>query len=302
MKLSDLKDYILNDVAPEILLVFVCEGDSFIAEQYIQEIANRKELDIKYYDNLQATINSASDFNLFEDVEHNLKVIHTDIFNEKFDDYNDFEDCIVVCNKIDKAVKTKIEYNTVVFPKTVDWQVKAYIKTVCPELDDKIVDAIYKNCNGSAYKITNVLDNIKLFDTEKQNAVADALLNAKNTDLFNMDFLVFVDAILNKDRFSVYKVLCHKDCCDIDPIALTNVLLSKFKNILFVKYNSGRSNSELEISDKYAWVIKNKINNWSERELKKNIDFLSSIDSRLKFGLLDVDKNYMLDYICCRLI
>lgn len=322
MNIQDLKQELLDGTLNEDLIIFVNSENSFLAESYINEICERKNLTKNYVETLAETTESA--LSLVMDFSNDLNIVKVDEFNEIADDYSEFKNCIVICNKVSPEVKEAANEFIVNIPKLTDWQIKDYIKTYCPGIKDELVDWLYEACCKDIYKINNELSLLSLIEPENLEKSIAELRQNNNSDLFiKKSVFSLVDALIKGDKDIALDFLKHADYYsrpyissagtkerDLDPVGLTSLLLQKYKNILLLNFKSGIDETQLGLSKGAIWHLKNEAKNIPLTQIMKAIDFLSKIDSRLKqnpsaLDFLDCQPTAMLEYIilgaiaCC---
>lgn len=314
MKLSELKSNIKSDELSNSLIIFTCAYDTFFAEQYTAAIANMRNYDIKYYKSLQDIMEMRASTFAGLSVTNELSVVRVDTFDEDFEFYDEFYDCIVICEKIDKKIKPKIdEWFIVDVPQVQDWQLTYYVNSYCSGLSAKAVNWLVehtKNCPSSAdrtyqripniFKLTNILDMLRVFDENEREEALIKIINDTRGDLSELPFFDVVNYIVAKDFTNINKFFMAQAYCDVDPIPLTNTLLAKFKELLLITYG-GCTAEELGINPKKVWFIKKEAANWSAKELRLCITFLSDLDYRLKSGRFEINNESATSYIICRL-
>ena len=292
MTLMDLKKSIEAQNIPDDFIVFLCSENSFIADQYIDAICEINNLVKTRINTLQ---DQASALSLVLESTDELKVMKVDTFEEALIDYSDLKNTVVVCNKIDKKVKPLVEDYIIEIAKLADWQIKSYIKLICPVLNDDELDWLYQATNGDIYKMINEVDKIKLFPMPEQRSVLDAIRFSPDSDLYSVSIFDLADAIIRNNKPFVLEFLRHKNI-NFDLMQIVGATLQKVKNIILVTQNSGKTASEIGINDKYMYRLRKDWNGFPESRLKALLEFLSSIDLKLKTGSLDMSKEAQIDY------
>lgn len=301
MTLQKLKELILNDTLSDDLIIFLCEDDHFLATQYTNEIAARKNFKINIIKDIRELQNDSLG-NLFEDSNSNrLNLLITDNFDTFVSNYYDLENTIIICDKIDKKIAKNVEPYIVKIKKATDWAVKDFMNVYCPGLAPTLVDMLYQNTNGNIYRIINELDKLNLFDKDEKNSILGQLLTAKGTDLYYRTIFDAKNAILKTDLAQLSDLMEHKDIIDMDAMALTALLLNEYKRNLLLRFNSKTTPEQLGIDKKQVYFIKNNCK-LTEEQLSKKIEFLSSIDYKLKTGKLDMDKDQLLTYLISHIL
>ena len=293
MTLMDLKKSIEAQNIPDDFIVFLCSENSFIADQYIDAICEINNLVKTRINTLQ---DQASALSLVLESTDELKVMKVDTFEEALIDYSDLKNTVVVCNKIDKKVKPLVEDYIIEIAKLTDWQTKSYIKLICPVLNDDELDWLYQATNGDIYKMINEVDKIKLFPVPEQRSVLDAIRFSPDSDLYSVSIFDLADAIIRNNKPFVLDFLRHKNI-NFDLMQIVGAMLQKVKNIILVTQNSGKTASEIGINDKYMYRLRKDWNGFPESRLKALLEFLSSIDLKLKTGALDMSKEAQIDYL-----
>ena len=298
MTLMDLKKSIEAQNIPDDFMIFLCSENSFIADQYVDAICEINNLVKTRINTLQ---DQTSALSLVLESTDELKVMKVDTFEEALIDYSDLKNTVVVCNKIDKKVKPLVEDYIIEIAKLADWQIKSYIKLICPVLNDDELDWLYQATEGNIYKMINEVDKIKLFPVPEQRSVLDAIRFSPDSDLYSVSIFDLADAIIRNNKPFVLDFLRHKNI-NFDLMQIVGATLQKVKNIILVTQNSGKTASEIGINDKYMYRLRKDWNGFPESRLKALLEFLSSIDLKLKTGSLDISKEAQIDYLIANTI
>ena len=311
MQLIDLKKSIKEKDIPDDFLIFVCPETDFLAKQYIEEISIVKNMTINKINSLQETITSA--MSLVFNYNSYLNVLTVDNFDEKFTDYEQFTNTIVLCKKVDKSIIARVDDYCVSFVLPEPWQIIDYIKVSCKGLDDEHAEALYNCCarlgtdnklKVDLYRIKNELDKIKLFDPSKANSIVEGLLLATDTDLVQqVKTYDLVDAIIKKDLNFIKAAWKVRNYCDFQATYLTALLVPKFRDICLVLAPTATAEA-MHMSLKQFSYLKSqysRIPGFIERA-KNILKFISDIDRRLKEGKLDLDEYQKEDYILSRIL
>lgn len=300
MTTQELKKQIISNSLSDNFLVLQYTDNTFIIDQYVEAIAKNKNYNINKISSLSELVNSP--LSIVFDFTLQLNILRVETFEEVFDDYNQFVNCIVICKDIAKNIKDTLNSYVVEIPKLVDWQIKDYIKQQCIALEDDEIDWLYKAAKGDIFRIENEIDKIKLFTSTAQHRALNELRFEYNSDLIiPVDKFKLVDAILSQDKLTVMDYLLHKNYYDINIFGLIQLLIKKICQYLYVNYKSGVDLEKYGLSAKQVNAIKYH-NNYSESYLVTVLKFLTSIDQRVKLGQLDLDDSSFIDYIICNLL
>ena len=299
MTLNELKEQILNGAVDNDFKIFVYDDNTFLVKQYIEEICQLQNRLKNKINSIYETESSA--LSLVMNFDNYLNIIETDTFEERSEDYSQFENIIVVCKKVDKKLETVLSNYIVEFPKLEDWQIKAYMQTLCPAISPDEIDWLYTASKGDIYKILNEIDKILLFDKSEQHDILNAMRYDKNTDLYQIEIFDIADAIVKQDKLVLLDFLKHEQNFNFDPIAISNLILNTLKKIALIKLNSGATATDIGVSAKqYNAFKKYLFNNVSSERLFNMLEFISGIDIQLKSSLLSLSKDKLLDYIICK--
>lgn len=302
MTLQELK---LSIVDPETygpvkgFIILKCLENHFIVDQYLDALEKDSQYELNKVSSIFEPTTSA--LSLVFDYDNRINIIKTDEFNEFADNYDDLGTIIVVCNTIDKKVDPFVKPYVIEIPKLQEWQIHDYIM-VNSALGSDMANYLIKAAKGDIYKVTAELDKIQLFPKEQQQLLFADLINDPNTDLYDQSLLDVSSAMLKGDRIAVLNALLHRYILDMDPMWLISLLITNFKKILFINFNSGLSAEDLKVTPKQINAIKYYYKHFTLDQVKAAIDFLTSIDAKLKNGELILDQSHLFDYIMNKII
>jgi len=301
MKLAELKQRITENDCPTEFMIWQCseKDNRFLAQQYISEICSQTGKVKNYISSLLEPSASATEF--FFQSEAKLNILEVEEFSEFAEDYNEFENIIVICDKINKKIEQQVKDYVIKIPKYTDWAVKDFMRMQCPGLLDTDIDSLYTVTKGNIYRIVNELDKLAAFDESKQHEVLMELMLEDVSDLCTMEIFELADAIAKRDTARIEVWQRHKNNFDFDPIALTTLLLRTYKNITYLNFESGKTPEALGISKGAAWHLRQDYRVTSLPWLIKTIDFLSGIDVKLKENKLTMSGPTFINYLICHL-
>lgn len=300
MDIKKLKEQIISNSLSNDFLVLVCEENFFVANQYISRICQNRHCQETCVEELVNQENSS--LSLVFDFSNTLNVLRTDVFDAFYNDYAQFKNNIVLCNKIDKKIEGQLADYIVKVPKLVDWQIKDFMKLICKELEEDEINWLYEVTSGNIYKIENELDKIKLFSGKKQREILNELKYDDNSDLYKISNFSLSEAILKRNMLVISDYLRHISFAEIDPFSLVGLLISNYKKILFINFNSGLTAEQLKMTPKQINAIKYYYRDISEKTVTESLKFLTSIDKRLKTGKLDLETTELIEFIICSLL
>lgn len=306
MTLEELRNSVEEDTLNTDLIIFRCKQDFWLADQWVNAIASSKLLKIINCESIYEAVNSPLAF--LEVVHDKLYVLRTDIFEERSDDYDQFENTIVICHKVDKKLESELADFIIDVDSIEEWAIKTYMHQQSPMLTEDYINWLYEATRGNIYRIENELAKVNLFqEKEEQEQFFEALKTDRSSGLYAFDNLTMSDAILKKDLQAISNQLYYKDSLVVDPIAVVNICLNRLKLYLLAKYHRGADGKGLSYLDLglkksgQLYYIKREAAIYDEKELQRKINFLSSIDLRLKSNRLSLKPNQLLNYIIVKM-
>lgn len=299
MTLEELKKAILDKSLNLRLLIFVCEDNYWLANEYIEEISKIKELNVYSHDDVNDLSKSSNDF--FFDELVGLNVAKIDKLNTNIENIEELTNCIIVCSSVDKDIREELKDYIVDFPKLVDWQVVDYAKIRLKGMEEDAIKWLCQIANYDINRIDNEIDKIAIFD-EKDRMNIFLELNNDNcySDLNDFNIFNLINAISRKEYQNVLNVLKIIDIIDVEPMGLITLLIGSFKKMIDVHLGNNSDFKKLGMSQKQFNAIKYGCNKFTANQLIDNYQLLVSIDYKLKSGLLD--NNKIIDYVVCNIL
>lgn len=311
MEINKFKDQLLAGAITDEFLVFECLENFFLADQYIEALAIKRGLPVVYIKSIQE-LQLGSSLALVFDYANQLSVLKVDTFNEIVEDYGELRNVIVVCKKIDKHIAGFVSAYKVQIPKLVPWQIEAYIKQVCPALDDLAVEWLCRACGANIYKVQSELDKLRLFPAEQQRDILIQLKDSPESDLFSMPHYELCDALIRCDLNIVREYLQHKKACGFEVFKLIGNLVASLKDIILLTGNIGANKDKkaLGIYPARVWEVTRgpkaatyaEMNPEFNKKTRDRFQFLSGLDMRIKSGELDLPADELIDYIICNML
>lgn len=287
--IKELKEKILVNNLEEITTLVFKDEVGFISKQYINKIAELKNLSIHYIENYKdAMIDSF--------ITNYLYVLDIDELDETIPQ---IKNLIVVTKKINK----NLEINHIEVPKLEEWMLRDYLKLHLNGLTDAEINYIFNLTKKDVYLLTNEMNKISAFTKTNQSLIFNNLLEENNYSyLFNINSFDLSNAIMKKDKDKIKGILSKSNSSDINIFQLISLLHNNFIKLSEVQMNPKTSADSLNITYKQFLAIKYNVNRYSNIQIMRNIEFLDSIDRRLKTGDLDIADKDMFNYVICNLI
>lgn len=299
MTLMDLKNFINSNILPSDFMIFINKDNKFLAEQYTEAIGKLANGGLNKISSIYEP--QQSSLALLTNTDGVVNILKVETFDERAEDYNQFENTIVICEQIDKSIAKNVDNYVIKFPKLEEWQIFDYTKTLCPVLEDNDILWLIKAANNDISRVLNELAKITLFEKSEQKAIFSAIRFDPQTDLYTTDLFTIVNALVEGDRQVLYNFLCHANYNELEPVMLANRALMSLKNILFVSQGSTLTAEECGMSVKQYEFLKRKYTNLNIDAIKYKIKFLTTFDLDLKTSKLDISKRDMLNYLISHL-
>ena len=246
MTLIDLKNFINNKIVPSDFMIFVSKDCPFLANQYVKTLG---ELSIGGINKVNSIYEPRqSSIMLLSTPSDALNVLYTDTFDERSEDYTQFENTIVVCEQVSKDIVKNVEKYTIKFPKLSEWQLFDYAKTICPTIDDEDLQWLVKTADCDINRVINELAKISLFSKVEQKEVFSAIRFDPQSDLYKADLFDIVNALVLGDQVVLFDFLKHNGWDIHEPVVLANRTLSSLKNIILIARNPHLKAADLGVS------------------------------------------------------
>lgn len=298
MTLPELKLKINNNERISLPLLFINEDNTdYLIKTYLSAISKNNKLTIKEIKTINEMLDSEN--SMFKDDEY-LYVYHvekdTDVNLASVADYN----LIAIVNK-DIAADG---FDKITFPKLEGWQIEDYVKTTLPGLTNLEIEWLCKNAKFDINRLDNEASKINIFDKKDQPTIFKEINDDNGySDLNELTIFNLTTAITTKDICGIKKVVRDLTNIDVEGTGLVTLLLKNFLLVLNIQTNSRATAASLNISEKqFRYLQYNQCNRYSTDDLVKIYNFLTSIDYRLKSGLLDMSNNDLTNYIIANIL
>ena len=299
MTLMDLKNSITTKIVPSDFMIFVSKDNPFLATQYAKALG---ELAIGGVNKINSIYEpQQSSLMLLTSSTEALNILTVDVFDERSEDYSQFENTIVICEQIDKSIAKNVENYVIKFHKLEEWQLCDYAKTLCPNIDEEDITWLVKASENSIERINNELEKVALFSKNEQKEIFSAIRFDPQSDLYNADLFAIVNALVLGDLGILFEFIKHNGYNIHEPVMLANRAFSSLKNIILVTQNYSLNYADLDMSEKQYRFIKNNNRNLNLAAAKKKLKFLANFDLLLKTSQLELDKHDMLNYLVANL-
>lgn len=298
MTVMDLKNYITNNLLPSDFMIFIRKNNSFLADQYLKALGKLSPGGLTKISSIYEPIQSSL---ALLTASNTLNVLTVDTFDERAEDYGQFENTIVVCDQVDKSITKNVDKYIIEFPKLEDWQIFDYAKTLCSGLDTDEINWLINATGGCLERLVNELDKVSIFDKHNQKEIFNSIMFDPQSDLYTTDLFKIVNALVEGDTRTLFEFISHNDYESLDPVVLANRATTSLKNIILVSQNPALSAEDCGISAGQHRFIKYNYRSINLEAAKVKLKFLVNFDLDLKTSKLDMSKRDMLSYLLSHL-
>jgi DNA polymerase III delta subunit len=299
IKIQELKKTIENKTVSDSFLVLLYSDNTFLANQYLDEIVNIKGKQKVYIDKLEdITINN------FGFSDNNLYVINTETFNSEVKNFYNYKNIIVICKNISEKTRPRVVetgYHTKM-PELNKSQILQYMIAKIPSVPENDIKWLYRVLNGDIFKINNELLKLSMFDGKTQFELFRELIKEgvyKDTGI--TDRFSLKDSILKRDINNLSKIMSSLNEIEIEPLYLISLLNDSIKTIIKVNLDKTSTPKSSETTEgQYKFIHENY--NYLNKYLVKMFEFTTSIDFKLKSGLLQMTDERLIDYIIVNIL
>jgi DNA polymerase III delta subunit len=234
---------------------------------------------------------------LLTNTEGALNVLYTDTFDERSEDYSQFENTIVICEQVSKDIAKSVEDYTIKFPKLEEWQICDYAKSLCPNVEETELLWLVQASDNNIERVCNELDKVSLFNKSEQKEILAAIRFDAQTDLYKVDLFTIVNALVEGDMLTLNDFIKYNGWEIHEPVVLVNRALTSLKNIILISQNQNLKAEDCGVSTGQFKFIKYKYKSLNVEAVKQKIKFLTNFDLMLKTSQLELNKRDMLSYI-----
>jgi|GEM_PF-6916451 len=293
MNIIELKNKIEDKTLDDSFLVLQYSDVSFIARQYVEEISNFKNRPIVYVDSLDSIAES-----IFGD-DGMLYVMNTDKITTPIKS-SSLNNKIIICKSIDENVLVDLKEHVIEIPKLQQWQIRAYASKNLPGLSNEEVNWLC-DITKDIYRLSNEVDKIKIFNKKEQSSIF-RLLNEEDNygDLNSNTIFNFTNAITKRDIKAVKNILETIETMDVGSMGVMSILYKSFKNIINVQMTLNATYESVGMSPRQFNAIKYNLGKYTNGELVRIFDTITSIDSALKRGNLPETK--IIEYLLINIL
>lgn len=289
MTIEELKKQIESKTIDNKGIVFV-GADSFVAKQYINEIASIHGREVEYTDSVDVLKVTVSLFGKIDSGK--IKVCIKDTVDKEIvlDDF-----CYLICKKYSGK-------DFVSVPKLEDWQVVDYARTnSAKSIPDSDIEDLVKACKYDIHAVDVELSKYCNFDENQQKSIFYSLLkNNQLPKLYDGDIFEFTTALLNGDIDRLNKFYINLKEYDIEPLGVVTIIYRQLRNMILVGFNPNPTEQNTGLKSKQIYAIRKNISRYSSRKLLNSFQVICEAEKLMKEGT--ISNNQLLDYVVVNML
>lgn len=289
MTIEELKKQIESKTIGSEGIVFV-GSDSFVAKQYINEIAIIHNREIEYMDSVDALKVAVSLFGKIDSGK--IKVCIKDTIDKEvvLDEF-----CYLICKKYPGK-------DFVSVPKLENWQVIDYVRTNSSKsIADTDIEDLVKACKYDIHAVDIELSKYCNFDDNQQKSIFYRLLkNNQLPRLYDGDIFEFTTALINGDVKSLNKFYINLKEYDIEPLGVVTIIYRQLRNMILVGFNPNPTEQNTGLSSKQIYAIRKNLGGHSSQKLLNSFQVICEAEKLMKEGT--ISNNQLLDYVVVNML
>lgn len=301
MTLQEIKNQIESNLIINSFLIFQC-NENFIAHQYVDNISKVLNLKIEYVQDLNSLNDKSIDlFFSIEDKNDTLRVYHTDTFDFPNDSLLNEKNLIIITKKVDKSTQSIYNEYIIEINTLEHWCVKDYMYSILKSVDNRYIDWLMDNCNYDINRLQLEAEKLLVFEENERNIIFNQMLEDDAfSDITNKTIFDFTDAIVKKDIAKLSSIYNDIENMDVEAIGVVTVLYQNFKKLLQVWMSTKPTPESTGLNSKQIYAISKLPRVWNEAQLVSILDLLTSIDYRIKTGVMPM--NILRDYLVVNIL
>lgn len=287
MELYELKNNLLENKTPNLPILFINSDSDYLVNSYINKIAQINKQTIQKISSLEE-INNVKN-NLF-----NTNCLFVLEFNKEVKDIDLSDLNIIIVSKenidlnIDKVEFTPLE----------KWQIEDYVSILLPGINKENISWLCNKYQYDIFKLNIEANKIKLFNRVDQNDIFNKLYPDRSQ--LNINVFSLVNALVKKDFKTVKTIIRENN--NINIFSLISNLINQFSLIINVKLSNQPNPYKLNLSEAQFKAIKFNSDKYTDEKLINIYKKLNNIDFDLKSGYLDLNSEYLLQYLINQIV
>lgn len=289
--LKQLKQEVERGQPIVLPLIFLCEDSTFVAWQYLRAIGQNNKLSIQVVESVDQLPSSI--------IQHDtLYVCEIEAIKEAT--YLP-EDVVVITHKIAKSARSELEPLIVEIPNLEQWQIIDYVNTTCPGLEPQMVQWLVAAYENNIDRIQTEIDKLLPIPQGERSTIFEQMYVEKAFNTFSDQYHSrMMQAIQNKDREELITLLSDPDRDALEPLTISTFVQTNFKRLIKVWLNNAPTPENTGLKGNQIYAINKLPRKYSREQLLKAFQESSSIERKVKEGLLPI--NYVIDYLLIKVV
>ena len=300
--IQELKQELESGVLKNSLFILINSENSFLSNQYIEEISKVKNLDIEYLENLDFLNNSSLDIFGFNEVKEDvLRVYKCDTFYCKSQKLKDEKNLVIVCNKYDSKNSPEFNDYIVSVPKLEDWMIKDYVYSLAEGVDTTKLDWLIRICGNNIERIDQELQKLTLFEPIQRKVLFNQFVDdAMFGDLSEYTIFNITNALQSRDKDRLKSILPEIRNIDVEAVGLVKLLWQNFRKLISVWLNPNPTPENTGLKSNQIYAINRLPRVFTKKQLIDIFEEVSTIDYRLKSGQIPAEM--ITDYLIVKVL
>lgn len=292
----------MNKSELESFYIFLNDENTFLSNQYIKEIADKRNLTIAYIDDVIELVPNKNDIFGSEQIidDNYLYVNKIDKFSYTDIAIKNIKNLIIVCDSMNKESEELFSSYIVKMPKLEEWQIKDYVYTIADGVNSRKLDWLISLCNKDIYRLDNEISKLSLFNKKERDTLFELFAD---DGMFNdlSDLVVFdlTNAIIKKDIKAVGEILEEIKNFDCEPLGVNTILINSFRNIIQIQLSQNPTAEKLNMKSNQFYALKKSCGYYSKEQLIKIYDIVTSAEYQMKNGYISNDK--LIEYMIVKI-
>lgn len=300
MDIEKLKERIENKTIDDTPVIFVVSDTDFVARQYIHQISKLANLEIEQTDDISKLGKKKKSLIEMDTKENSIILVAVDELGDIGTSILGKKNLYVITKKLSPDFPKELSQIVVKVPKLETWQIRDYAYSVADGVKREKLDWLLQLCGNNIYRLDNELQKLSQFSkTQRADLFDNMVYDGSFDDLMSVQLFDLSNAVCTKDLQKLSYLVPMVKESDINEFAVVAILLNSFKNMARVQLSK---NPEIELKDmssKQIYAIRKNCGKYSKDQLNKVLQFLYSIDYKIKSGNLDIENTveYLVDKI-----
>ena len=285
MNIVEYKQKLADKIDVGILPIFVYVDTDFVAMQYVRALAEiRNKKVVVVYD-----VEEIPPKNPFIE-DNSLYVYKCDKFAENIVNRDDIA---VVTKDVSKEIKSEYKDNVIEIPKLEPWMLVEYFKIYCSGLSDNTIKW-FIDTYSNPYLIQLEIDKVSIFPEKiREELFKEFLEDGVFVASAENNIFTLIDGLQTKNTEKIISELTSDT--EYEQMAFATAFSTSLRNMCKVWLCKNPTTLNTGLKSNQIWAINKLKHTYTKDELINAFEVSSSINRRVRSGLLPVD--IVMDYV-----